>query len=272
MKVRLSACGGLFWNNGHLVWDDYLDHRQFALADGAERVLRWCHDWRELESIRAAATDPGAGKSRYEVIAELFLKNNILVEHGSARHDRETAVLESWGSWGPLTRAFHFSTRFPRGVKFRTLDQQAADVHEKAASEPPPSSYKEYPGVPRIELLEWSDSWTGRDLMEALYKRRSCREFGDAPVSVTELAAVLQVAAGPIETSEVFQTARKTSPSGGGRHPTEIYACVRNVTGVEPGLYHYNGAAHELELIGPVLDDAELVEACATRSGSPVPV
>lgn len=41
----------------------------------------------------------------------------------------------------------------------------------------------------------------------------------------------------------------KTSPSGGSRHPTEVYAIVLDVEGVPPGLYHYNVQAHGLEVL-----------------------
>ena len=39
----------------------------------------------------------------------------------------------------------------------------------------------------------------------------------------------------------------KTSPSGGSRHPLELYVCARRVAGLEPGLYHYAADDHCLE-------------------------
>jgi SagB-type dehydrogenase family enzyme len=42
---------------------------------------------------------------------------------------------------------------------------------------------------------------------------------------------------------------KKTSPSGGGLHPTEVYPLVMNVDGVPPGAYHYSIGKHSLELI-----------------------
>ena len=41
---------------------------------------------------------------------------------------------------------------------------------------------------------------------------------------------------------------KKTSPSGGGLHPIEVYPLVRDVDGVSAGLYHYNVRDHALEL------------------------
>ena len=48
---------------------------------------------------------------------------------------------------------------------------------------------------------------------------------------------------------QVGQYVLKTSPSGGARHPTEVYPVVLRVDGVEPGLYHYSVKNHGLELL-----------------------
>ena len=39
---------------------------------------------------------------------------------------------------------------------------------------------------------------------------------------------------------------KRTSPSGGGLHPIEAYPIITNVTGVSPGIYHYNAQRHSL--------------------------
>jgi SagB-type dehydrogenase family enzyme len=43
----------------------------------------------------------------------------------------------------------------------------------------------------------------------------------------------------------------KTSPSGGARHPIEVYLMALRVTGLEPGLYHYGARDHALARISP---------------------
>jgi putative peptide maturation dehydrogenase len=42
---------------------------------------------------------------------------------------------------------------------------------------------------------------------------------------------------------------KRTSPSGGGLHPVEVYPLVTGVEGLDRGLYHYNVRDHALELI-----------------------
>ncbi|MFJ3927532.1 SagB/ThcOx family dehydrogenase [Streptomyces sp. NPDC090022] len=42
---------------------------------------------------------------------------------------------------------------------------------------------------------------------------------------------------------------RKAVPSGGARHPTEAFVALFPGSGVEPGIYHYNVARHQLDLV-----------------------
>ena len=55
---------------------------------------------------------------------------------------------------------------------------------------------------------------------------------------------------------------KRTSPSGGGLHPIELYPLIVRVEGVEPGLYHYNARDHSLELVRE-LDAAEARHAAS---------
>jgi SagB-type dehydrogenase family enzyme len=42
---------------------------------------------------------------------------------------------------------------------------------------------------------------------------------------------------------------RKTSPSGGDLHPTEVYVLAQAVDGLDCGVYHYNVEHHRLDLV-----------------------
>ncbi len=44
-------------------------------------------------------------------------------------------------------------------------------------------------------------------------------------------------------------TVTKAVPSGGGRHPTEVFMAVRSINGLSPGIYHYNTLHNSLDLI-----------------------
>jgi hypothetical protein len=147
MRVRVSACGNLFWADERLVWDDYLEHRQLALAGGKERILRWFVSWKELSSVVEIDPDP-ATCARFSSFAEQLLARDILIEQDSPRHRAEERLLRSWSPWGPSARAFHFSTRSHRSAPYVTADQISAALWEKIRNgEPPPSRFKSYPGL-----------------------------------------------------------------------------------------------------------------------------
>lgn len=76
--------------------------------------------------------------------------------------------------------------------------------------------------------------------MELLDNRRSVREFTDTPMKAEELGFLLWSGGGVQKyRDEAGHFTLRPVPSGGARHPFELYCAVRNVEGLEPGLYHY---------------------------------
>src|SRR3954465_13048062 len=108
MRLRVSACGGGFTGEGAVVWDDYLDQRQFVLGTDTEEVMRWFLRWRDRDSL----------PERLRPARDALLANDVLVAEGSQRDAQEQAVLHAWGRWGPVTRAYHYSTRTTRDTRF----------------------------------------------------------------------------------------------------------------------------------------------------------
>jgi SagB-type dehydrogenase family enzyme len=91
-----------------------------------------------------------------------------------------------------------------------------------------------------------------------LERRRSVRRHGDPPISVAQLGEFLYRVArvrarGDEHTrvegaeSDGYLTSFRVYPGGGARHPLEVYPVVGRCDGLEPGLYHYDPAQHELE-------------------------
>lgn len=76
---------------------------------------------------------------------------------------------------------------------------------------------------------------------EALLRRRSVRDFADAPLTAAELSQLLWAAQG-ITGSE----GERTAPSAGALYPLEIYAAVGAVEGIPAGVYRYRPRGHRL--------------------------
>ena len=103
-------------------------------------------------------------------------------------------------------------------------------------------------------------------LYDALTRRKTTRRWDrSATIGAEELATVLYYVFGchgnaPMAGGSLIL--KRTSPSGGGLHPIEAYPLVSGVDGIDPGLYHYDGLDHSLELIAAV-DSDEATEIAA---------
>lgn len=80
-------------------------------------------------------------------------------------------------------------------------------------------------------------------LEEALAKRRSCRQFADQPLTLTQLGQLLWAAQGRTDPRGF-----RTAPSAGALYPLEVYLVAENVTGLDPGIYHYRITRRTLTL------------------------
>jgi SagB-type dehydrogenase family enzyme len=111
-----------------------------------------------------------------------------------------------------------------------------------------------------IELPE-SKKYGEMSVEEALKKRRSVREYLEKPLKLNDLSQILWAAQGITEPIRKFRTA----PSAGATYPLEVYVVVKNVEGLEKGVYHYNPYEHSLELVKKGDFSHNLYEACLNQ-------
>jgi len=79
---------------------------------------------------------------------------------------------------------------------------------------------------------------------EALYKRRSIREYKDEPLTIREVSQLLWAAQGI-----TAEWGGRTAPSAGATYPLEIYLLAGKVEGLNSGLYHYIPGSHSLRKV-----------------------
>ncbi len=100
----------------------------------------------------------------------------------------------------------------------------------------------------------------GASALHSLLKtRQSRRMFKIATLSLAELSYLLWSCEGVRENKGKFSF--RTTPSGGARHPLDVYVFARSIGGLKPGLYRYLPLEHSLVLEregddSPALDKA----------------
>lgn len=168
---------------------------------------------------------------------------------------------DDWG-WDVLSKIFHIGTCHPNPPTSDTPERYVAyaksyldfckSIHQ---TEPKMSLIKGGEKTllpsPNLRTIQNASLWG------TLLTRRTCRDFFDTPVSLLQLATILYgTLADKKETDYDAPVGaqkfgfRRTSPSAGGLQATEGYVWVKNVEGLNSGLYHYISEEHTLERLG----------------------
>ncbi len=89
---------------------------------------------------------------------------------------------------------------------------------------------------------------------EALWQRRSIRDYAEGPLTLQEVGQLLWSAQGITD-----ERGYRTAPSAGALYPLELYVVVGEVETLPPGVYHYDPPNHALQRVA----DGERREALA---------
>ena len=127
----------------------------------------------------------------------------------------------------------------------KTIDFSKTDQCRRVA--PPPIEKPFNPNAERIDLVPSSEfgELCSIDLFSAMHRRRSRRNFADAPLSLQEISFLLWATQG-IRSRMDSGHALRTVPSAGARHALETYLCVLNIEGLDTGFYRYLPLEHQL--------------------------
>jgi len=92
----------------------------------------------------------------------------------------------------------------------------------------------------------------GMSLEEAIFKRRSLREFSRQSLNLAQVGRLAWAAQGSLDSGT-----RRTIPSAGALNPLELYVVASNVDGLAKGVYKYHSVQHKLRKISgePRLQD-----------------
>lgn len=243
-RARLRRARSLVvtWQRGRLTFENYLSRQIVSAEPLTLGVLGFFEDWRAPAEL--AAELPEYRPASIARALDTLIDNTLLVREGSREAERDELLASAWRDWLPQA-GFHFSTK---DVRFASPRRWRKLVQTFLAESPQPDIFKTYPERRQIGLPAPVDGES--EFPRVLLARETHREFSGAAVPLAKIAELLRYTwgtTGDLYSPNFGRLLRKTSPSGGARHPGEVYLAAFDVEGLRPGIYHYNVRDHALE-------------------------
>lgn len=243
LLFRRSSHLVCYWREGDLVVHNYATGRRVWAHPLTCQILDFFDEWRSAEELFAAK--PSLPRAALEKFLRLLTRYSLL-----QRADRpvplQERLMEAWKEWNPVAGFFHTSTK---DVPFSDVETSTRFLRARAKSSPIPSPVKRYPNADTVSL---PPPRVDGEFARVVLARRTWRKFSRRPLDRSSLSTLLRLTAGVqrwVTTRSEGRIPLKTAPSGGARHPIELYVLTLRVDGLARGLYHYAADDHVLELI-----------------------
>jgi SagB-type dehydrogenase family enzyme len=195
---------------------------------------------------------------------------DFVIQEGLVQPAGSSSILRRYKQWEkigwPVAGIYHEATRdYPfldmsRQEAFFT-DNQRMKNYESGWHAPP--VYQEFTSISSTPLLKLTSPF-GTDTLKSVSRNH-----------FDKIGLILDLCFGERNHLEhtndehnflQLESLRKAVPSGGGRHPTEVFLTILSpLFGLEPGLYHYNVQNNSLDLL-QTKDVQSKVESCISAS------
>jgi SagB-type dehydrogenase family enzyme len=241
LRLKSASCQIAYWERGKLRIANFLTGRTFSTLPATLDVIRFFLTPRTMQDALVGFRSYSP-KSVAMALLQL-IDAQLLLEYGSAEWKRDERVCSSWRPWLP-EGGFHFMTK---DTPYVPHDWPLEKKMQTLPATPAPPQFKTIRGADTFRLPPHeiaSDTF-----FETLHARRTHREFATGEVSLGNISKLLQTTWGVqgYFQSDVFgKLPYKTSPSGGARHPGEVYLMALRVEGLERGMYHYQARDNRL--------------------------
>ncbi len=260
--LKRSACLVFFFEDEGLRCTNYLTGITVASTPVLVAVLNFFDRWRKSKEIKLLLGSYSANSVRSTV--RQLMDHTLLIEKGSAQAKREEGMA-AWNAWEVEARFFHFATKhaFRLGAPLPDEIEFARTLLRKG---PQPELVKGYRSSKHIPLP--SPAPLNSEFPRVLLGRRTLRQFGRGRLSLEQLSVLLWLTwgvTGRLRWPGLGKLLLKTSPSGGARHPIEVYCWALRVADLPNGVYHYQGDGHYLERLRNGAQATRVVELCARQ-------
>jgi SagB-type dehydrogenase family enzyme len=264
MQLRTSSTLLIFTlppDSGALAMIGIYDYVAKSFATCSINFLHWLSYFHTGRSLQQAIADHES-ISRTDVLSQIssLQEHGCLVEVGSDLQLMQADYCHRW-NWGGIVAAFHYASL---NNSFLTPDESTADQAERSLEHAQPNLTWRPREDAAIELPPVSES-SALDHLLLLDQRRTNRTTNCYTLKLEELSACLFAAAGipRFVTTPTGELPLTFSPSGGARNPYECYVVINRCETLAPGVYHYSGLTHEIEMISDLPNSYSTAELLA---------
>lgn len=257
MRLRRAKTILAYWNKEQLVFENYRTRISITADPLAAQILDFFGRWRLPEDLFREM--PQYSSSSLRAALRQLTESSLLVRESTSDAREDVQLQKVWLNWLPYA-SFHFATkdvRFIWGRRRKNLIKR----YLKESRQPP--FFKSYLNVSSFPLPRHSPR--AGEFLRVLLARRTHRQFSGGSLRLSAVSELLFYTWGVMGylSTPFGRLVHKTSPSGGARHPSEVYLAALNVSGLPPGLYHYNTRSHSLERLYKGQMQGKAVQYCA---------
>jgi len=243
--LRRAKCLFLYWRDGQLFFHNFARRLTVSGRPIACEVLGFFDRWRTFQD----AITHFANYSQRSVRSALsqLVEYGLLLPKDSSEAEYDSRIAKEWSGWLP-EGSFHFSTK---DVPY--VDRSSWSVDRLKSIIPKtsqPTFIKTIKGAKKIVLP--ARTFFDSEFIRVLMARKTHRRFSKQKLSLETVSQLLHLVWGVTGyrySPRFGKLFHKTSPSGGARHPGEVYLMALRVKGLRAGLYHYQPATHQLQMI-----------------------
>jgi SagB-type dehydrogenase family enzyme len=245
IALRRAKCVFVYWRDGQLFFHNFAKRSSVAGRPVTCEVLHFFDTWRTRQ--QAITHFAHYTQSSVRLAVAQLVKHRLLLRKDSHEAMQDTRIAKEWSAWLP-EGSFHFSTKDAPYID--RSNWSLARLKAVLPKTPQPKILKTVKGAAKISLPPRvvPDS----EFIRALMARKTHRRFSKQRLpleTISQLLSLVWGVSGYLHSPRFGKLLRKTSPSGGARHPVEVYLMALRIEGLRPGLYHYHPVHHNLEVI-----------------------
>src|SRR6266496_1394453 len=262
VKLRRARCLFAYWRDGRLFFHNFARGLTVSGKPITCEVLDFFKKWRTTHAAIRHFADytPRSVRSA----TSQLVKQQLLLVKGTPEAIQDNRIAREWSPWLPQG-SFHFSTKDVPYIDFSTWSvDRLKSILPKT---PAPKIFKTVRRAQKVLLP--THTLPNSEFIEVLLARKTHRQFSNQEVpleAVSQLLSLVWGVTGYLHPPGLGKLLRKTSPSGGARHPGEVYLMALRVKGLARGLYHYHAGHHHLERISTNATPDKAQRYCGRQS------